>query len=97
MKVYKQGETVVLNSLSTNQAGTLTDPGTSIKVKIIDPTGTVALAEYTMTKSSTGTYVYYYDTTSSSALGVWQYEVVAINSAHTTIESSQFELIARAS
>ena len=95
MKTFQQGETAKLTCEVTNSAGTLTDPGTSMKITVTDPTGTDQADAQDMTKDATGTYSYHYDIGASAELGVWTYECVAVNNAHTTIKGGSFEVVRR--
>jgi len=67
---------------------------TGVTITIKDPKGTIQVDTTAMTKTSTGIYEYYYDTTSSSIVGDYQMEVISTNSSKTSYYSGHFRLSA---
>jgi hypothetical protein len=67
----------------------LTTPGTSIKVRIYEPSGTVAQALTAMTTSSTGIHSYNYATVTTKAGGEFLIEVEAVHTDGTTLYRSK--------
>ena len=67
---------------------------TSVAVSIVDPDGTVKVDEIGMTKTSTGTYEYYYTTTALLLEGDWQIECDILDGSYHTFENSHFDLAA---
>ena len=66
---------------------------TSVSISIINPDGTtVEVDEVAMTKTATGVYEYYYATTSSSSIGDYQVEVIALDGSYKSPEHSHFRI-----
>ena len=74
----------------------LTDPATSITISIYDPDGTAQVDGAAMTKTATGVYEYYYQTTSSTDKGWWHGNVTVVDGegeeAKTSIGSFSFKV-----
>ncbi len=75
--------------------GDLAD-ATSVNISIIDPDGTVVVdgATTDMTWTATGTYEYFYITTTSVVEGDYQIECDIVDSSYHTYVHSQFNLTA---
>ena len=65
---------------------------TSVSISIKDPDGTVQIDGTAMTKASTGTYEYYYTTTTSSIRGAWQIECDILDGSYHTFAHGSFRL-----
>ena len=92
MSSFQRTETINLRATIRDADDDLTDPGTSTKVIITAPDGTIAVASTSMTKQSTGVYQYPYTPGASAVLGVYHMRVTAVDSAQTTIEDGEFFL-----
>ena len=90
---YHQFDTIVENydDMFTDEA--LAD-ATGVTISIVDPDGTVQVNASAMSKTATGVYEYYYDTTSSSVAGEWRIEVISTNSSRTSYHHGHFTLSA---
>ena len=62
-----------------NDAGTLVNPTTSIKLTLTDKDGTKQVDAQAMSLISTGIYEYFCKTTTSSVKGWWTGEVVTVD------------------
>lgn len=94
MASFDLGETVICSCLVKNDAGTLVDPATSMKVKIdqTKPQFQSILAETSMTKDSVGTY--HYDFQSASyTMGDYRVEYIATDGTRITREKDTFNLV----
>ena len=67
---------------------------TSVDISIKDPAGTVVVDEAAMTKTATGTYEYYYITTTSNVEGNYQVEVDVTDSSYHSYGSAHFRMFA---
>lgn len=82
-----------------DEDGDLVDPTGSIKVTMTDPDATKKVDAQDMTKQGdlTGTYEYFYNTTTSSVEGWWTGEVVVVDGsgegAKTSVDRFAFEVI----
>lgn len=67
---------------------------TSVDVSIIDPDGTAVVDETAMSKTATGTYEYYYTTTTSVVEGDYQVEADITDGSYHTYVHSHFRMMA---
>lgn len=67
---------------------------TSVDISIIDPDGTIVVDETAMTKTATGTYEYYYTTTTSVDEGNYQIECDITDGSYHTYVHSHFNMVA---
>jgi hypothetical protein len=90
-KTFQFNETVIC-SASVTSSGTLTDPATSMKITIIDPTETEVVSLAVMTKDATGLYHYDYNPAVSAILGAYKIKYVATDGTRITIQPDTFTL-----
>ncbi len=83
------GATVAVRAYVYDEDDALVTP-TSIKVTIKDPDGTTQVDAATMTQygSVTGTYDYFYNTTTATDTGKWYGEVVVVDGSGATAKTS---------
>lgn len=67
---------------------------TSVSLSIKNPKGTVVENDTAMDKTSTGTYEYYYETTTSVIEGNYQIEVAALDGSYITHAKGHFKMVA---
>lgn len=68
-------------------SGTLTDPDTSYKLCVTDPSGQVVVAATTdLVKDSTGKYYYEYAISSSALLGTYKAQAIMVHGTTTNME-----------
>ena len=85
------GATIVASCEVTNDAGTLVDPATSMKITITDKFGNVKVNAVDMTKDSTGKY--HYDCQTAGYVdGKYIAKYVATDGTRITIEEKDFSL-----
>ena len=83
------GGMVNISCSTYSSAGVLTTPGTSIKVRIYDPSGNVLLALAAMTTTSAGVHNYNYQTVVTHIPGECGVEIQAVHTDGTTIMRSK--------
>ena len=95
MPTYYRGQTFKLKAAVTDEDGAA-DP-TTFKVTVKDADGSIKVNAAALTKDTKGNYYYRLATTSESALGEWNWDVVAVSGSPTydTIEAHTFTLVAR--
>ena len=91
MKQYVIGATVPLKAKYW-LSGTLTACDTYV-IYIEDPSGQLIIDGTTMSTSTTGIFTYDYDSSGSSALGVYKVDAVLTASGHIERPRFEFELI----
>lgn len=89
--MFDIGETVICSVEVKNDAGTLVDPATSMKITITDKNKAVVVNAVTMTKDSTGKYHYDCQTTGYID-GKYEVSYKATDGTRITIERQTFEL-----
>lgn len=67
---------------------------TSVDVSVVDPDGTVVVDEQAMSKTATGTYEYYYETTISVDEGDYQIECDVTDGTYHTYAHGHFSMVA---
>jgi len=90
---FHRGETVICFVTVKDSDGNLTDPATSMTIKITDFMNGVEVDDKDMINDSTGTY--HYDWTSATTSNTGSYTVIykAIDGTRITIERDNFELV----
>lgn len=88
MATYQMGETVICSAIVTNDARTLCDPETSMKITIKDSGNGVEVDDVVMVKDNTGTY--HYDYTIDGARGVYGIIYTAIDGTRITKQLDSF-------
>ena len=92
MPSFQRTETINLRATIRDADGDLTDPGTSTKVVVTGPDGTVVVVSTSMAKQSTGVYQHPYTPSATAVFGAYHVRVTAIDNAQTTIEDGEFFL-----
>ncbi len=67
---------------------------TSVAVSIVDPDGTVVVDEQAMNKTATGTYEYFYTTTTGVDEGDYQVECDILDGSYHTFAHGHFNMVA---
>ena len=93
-KEYFPGDSVHCTALTSTTAAVAANPSVSIVIRIKDPLDSRVIEDIAMTNLATGSYVYVYDTTTSSLLGEYIFEVIAVDGdgADVVIEDGSFIL-----
>lgn len=109
-EVFQRGETVPIWSETKNAAGEHFNPSAGIKVTLKKPDGTIAkdadgvdIEDTAMTQTSTGKFVYYFDSSAkgdplvNEPLGWWHYSCKAVDGTEdevkTVITHGSFKLV----
>lgn len=91
MAKFDVGETVIASIEVRNDAGTLVDPATSMKITIMDKNKAAVVNNVDMTKDSTGKY--HYDCQTAGYIdGKYDVSYKATDGTRITIERQSFEL-----
>ena len=86
------GETVRVIAYIYDDDGDLVNVGTSIHATIIDSSASTQASASTMSEAATGVYEYYHNTTTNSAKGRWQVQIVEVSGTKTDIERFGFKV-----
>jgi hypothetical protein len=89
MEVFELSETVIC-SCTVKSGSVLTDPATSMKITITDPSGVAAVSDTAMTKDSTGAYHYNY--TPATLAGIYTVTYVATNGTKVSKAKDHFQV-----
>jgi len=87
---YNVGETVICSITVKDSDGNLSDPATSMNIQIQGPGG-VAVSSTAMTKDSTGTYHYDFNTSGQGA-GDYTITYTATDGTRVSIQTDTFHL-----
>lgn len=88
---FQRSETIVAKVEVRNaETGTLTDPATSMKITITNPSGTKVVDDATMGKDAVGKYHKDYTPPSDAVLGKYVVKYVATDGTRVTIELDNF-------
>lgn len=85
-------EETVICSCTVKDGDTLTDPSTSMTIKIIDCKNGVEVDDVDMVKDSTGTYHYDYTLPINCSLGVYTVLYKAKDGTRVTLERDVFSV-----
>jgi len=93
MAVFDSGETIICSITVKDSDAALQDPSTSMNVKVecMKPVYEEVVAATAMTKDSTGTYHYDFQS-ASKKLGEYMVTYIATDGTRITIESDTFEV-----
>jgi uncharacterized protein YfaS (alpha-2-macroglobulin family) len=89
LPVIRAGSEVFIRAKTYNMKAdppALFDPATSVKLTIYRPDGTKAVDALSMTKESTGVYIYSYQTSVGDATGAYRIEVKTTNGSSIVIQ-----------
>jgi uncharacterized protein YfaS (alpha-2-macroglobulin family) len=92
IKRFERAETVICSILVKTTAGVLTNPATSMKIQVTEPSGIIVVTDTAMTNDTTGTYHYDFVPTVSSQLGLYKVRYTAVDGTRTTIQDDSFYL-----
>ena len=94
MATFTRGETVRLEATIRTLDGALSNPDTSITVRVEDSAGAVKVDSVAATNDRTGYYYYLYTLLAAAATGVWYFEFKATDDTVVTIEGGSFTVAA---
>ena len=91
MKVFQIGETIPITVYTYNSDDELINQD-FVVITINDSNGTEILEETAMINSATGTYMYNYNS-STSTTGIWTVKVKSTSGTIYNIENNQFKVV----
>lgn len=86
IKRYKRGTAIRLQNTIRDADGALYDPSTSISVELFDSDGNTVLSSTAMTKDSTGSYYYDWQSEVSNPLGYYQQVCTSVDGTKTSVD-----------